>query len=1390
MTKVIKAVVGVVITAVGVVTGNFALVAAGVSMVGGALLGPKVPKTDRTAVAAQLQLGEVPRAAIVGRAGIDGSLVDAFNYGGKYGTDWEVLVIALADHECDALEGFFVNESYHAFSADGAVSGFNGQLEVYWRSGTWDQTVPSILTSHGPGWTANDRGRSVAHVVVAYKADEPDAENPVWSGRRPQFKWVVRGLKCYSARLDTSVGGSGAHRRDNPATWEWTENLIDIRYNWVRGIYAGNLVDQPEMLLIGRGLSDIEAPPANVFARANLCDEVVESEPRYRAGGLILASEAFIDVENAFAAACAGVIVQREGSVEIDPGEARSSVASFDDGNLIVGRSVRYSDIPGEQDQSWVNTVVARFVDPTQRWIKRAAPVKRVIADITADRGPREQSLELDFVTSGKQAQRVAEINRRLGRLWGRGRVPLPPEFSEVEEGDWVTWTSDRHLGGGSKVFRVEAWQSDEGWRPTLTLREIAASVYSDGAPASDTAVGVQQDPPSALEAPGVSAWTATAGALSGIGIRSPALIVTGATDDPAASFVRFEYVQSATVPGPSTEWTEAGTARPSVTRREIPVAANAQYYVAVSYVVDGIAGARRVLGPIATGAFLYADGTPVEDLQPAEPGATEGAVVPTPGSGASGNVKDEGGNLYDPGELLNASMELTPSGQLQFRPLPGSDAVPCGQITLPDIGAASEAALRRAEDDVDALANAVATALDEASRTRETFTDAGFFVDEATGQFRIHAVEQTTERLNTVDIRLDAAEASINLRATTNYVDQAIAAAVLDPSQTADLDAIFVRLTAAELDIDGLEATVTTLATVTELTALTGRVTTAESELDALEGTVSTKVDTTTFNALETRVTSAETTLTALGDTAQIVNAVTSIRLIEREVDANAEGALAALVQDDRNQRDQVAAVASARQELRTEITDGLTAEATARLALQAEVANNAASLATESLTRASEDAALASQISALEASTDTSVAALTASIGAEQTARTNADSALAADITALEADLATETSQRTAAITAEQQARVDGDAAEAAARTALAARVTTAEADIDANTAAITAEQTARATADSAIAASVTALTTTVDENSATLTTFGESIDGLEARFGVRLDVNGRVTGFVQNNDGTQGNFVLVADNFEIIDPDLGPGGTPLTVFQILNGVISGSALNFDDVIGDNRPENNADVTATAQRSIVPQFPIIEVRQYEAGNVGDRTVSHFAKRGETAIGGGTWSLPSVLLGAGTASINSSTGLVTLSGVAQSGAYTVRYTHTDGGQTELPVNVTFIPQEATVRSISATPSIVTWFQSSTTSRTVAHVAAQGSTTLTGGTWSLVSTSGMTASINSSTGLVTVSNATGNGNYRVRYTHTDTVETELVVNLTYYPASDPGAPTDPNYNEP
>lgn len=596
MSKVFRIIIGAALIIAGAVTGNFTLILAGVQLVGSALLEPSRPK-NRAAAAAQLQLGEQPRQAVLGRAAVAGSLVDAFNYGGDYGTDWEVLVIALADHRCDALEGFYVDDTYVAFAADGMVSGFNNQLQVYWRNGQWTQSVPSILTTNGPGWTANDRGRGVAYVVVAYKADAPDADNPVYPSGRPRFRWVLRGLRCYDPRLDTTVGGSGSHRRDNPATWAWSENPIVIRHNWVRGIYAGDLVTQPEMLLVGRGLSATEAPPANVFARANLCDETVGGQARYKIGGIVSANEPFIDVESDFAAAVAGVISQPEGAVEVDPGQAKSAIVTFTDDDLLVGSSVTWNErILGQQDEGWINTVAARFVDPAQRWVIRSAPVRRDTADVIADGGPREAQPQLDFVTNQPQAQRIAEIIRRFGRLWGRGTITLPPRFAFIEEGDWVQWQSARYFGGATLTFRVEGWGSNAAWHHQLSLRQISASVFSDTAPLDDGSVAIDQSPPPAVGAPGASAWTASAGAAG-------LLVITGATDVSSARSVVFEYVRQTAAPDGSTVWTDAGTSRPDVTRREIATSQAGTYYAAVSYVIDGVRGARRVLGPVTISA-------------------------------------------------------------------------------------------------------------------------------------------------------------------------------------------------------------------------------------------------------------------------------------------------------------------------------------------------------------------------------------------------------------------------------------------------------------------------------------------------------------------------------------------------------------------------------------------------------------------------------------------------------------------------------------------------------------------------------------------------------------------------------------------------------------------
>jgi len=607
MSKVIGAIVGSVLLAGATLlsggTLTAALIAGGLSLLGSAITALAQPGAGpRQAAETTLQLGESPRQALFGEAATAGSLLDAFNYGGDNGTDWEVLLIALADHECDSLRGFYVGDEYHVFGGNGAVSGFNSQLVVHFLPGTEAQAWPSFVTTYGPGWTADDNCAGVACIAVAYKADQPEQENPVWTSGRPNFLWVLRGMKCYQARKDSTVpGGSGSHRWNDPSTWEWTHNAIECRYQFQRGIYALNRIDDPDQLLLGRGLSAVEAPPERSIAPAVVCAEAVDlkaggTEPRYSFNGLIGADEDFQTAEDYFAAATGGVILQTEGTVEVEPGQAKSVAAEIVDTDLLSLAPVKYEEFRGEADPEWVNTVFPGYVAPDQKYKMHTAPTRRVYADVIADRGPRNATPKIKHVTSNTQAQRIGEILRRMGRLTATATIPLGPRFAHLEEGDWIGWTSARHFGGGRKVWRIESIERDARWRSTLTLREISAAVFSwdaDTDELTDTSEANQQTVPGVVNAPGEAAWSVTGGLSGG----QPALLITGAIDNAYADTIRFEYRESG-----ATTWIAAGEHGRDLTDKVISgLDAATAYDVSIRYIILTPTD-RRIIGPATTG--------------------------------------------------------------------------------------------------------------------------------------------------------------------------------------------------------------------------------------------------------------------------------------------------------------------------------------------------------------------------------------------------------------------------------------------------------------------------------------------------------------------------------------------------------------------------------------------------------------------------------------------------------------------------------------------------------------------------------------------------------------------------------------------------------------------
>ncbi|MDP3405041.1 MAG: phage tail protein [Brevundimonas sp.] len=464
------------------------------SKVAGALTGKsKQALKERQASVTSLTLGEAPREAILGLLAVGGSLADVWNWGGEYGTDNVTRNIILADHECEGLEGYYVDDVYYPYLGSGVQPGFNGTLTIDFRNATADGHAPPDFAV-ARGWEEDDRMTSMAHVWVTTKFDEK-----VWTQGQPRFRWVVRGLRCFDER-------NGDVWEDR-STHSFSRNPAVLRYALARGIYAEGHHGEPEHLLIGRGLSADEAPPERMIAPANVCDEHVDGVSRYYADAVIGADMDFITVEQMFADAMAGVIVQHEGGVEVEPGQAKAVVVTITDADLVVGEQVVFSPFLSDADGGRINTVVPRFIDPAQGYVDHSGPVRRDLDDIAEDGGPREMTLALPIVTGAAVADRNAEIARRLARLEGRASIVLPPEYAWLEEGDWIAWTSDRFFDGATVRFRIEGQSLDEAWRMRLSLREIASSVYGVPDPIEDTAEAPPPPVPvDALTLPGASA--------------------------------------------------------------------------------------------------------------------------------------------------------------------------------------------------------------------------------------------------------------------------------------------------------------------------------------------------------------------------------------------------------------------------------------------------------------------------------------------------------------------------------------------------------------------------------------------------------------------------------------------------------------------------------------------------------------------------------------------------------------------------------------------------------------------------------------------------------------------------------------------------------------------
>lgn len=441
-------------------------------------------------------------------------------YQNSYGNSRKFLqlVYLLADWQCDGLQAVWIDgvrKTLTPVSIPGGnteharftVQDFGGDFVIRFFDGRFDQSADAeLIANDNPDgrWTTADRLRGICYVSLTLSYDEDK-----FSGGIPECLFEFRGARLYDWRKDSTAGGSGSHRWDNPSTWEWSDNPAVCDYNYRRGFYRAG------QLLVGMGANAADLITNQYTAAANICDETLteggQSVRRYRVSAIATADQEHRVICGVFADACAGFSYERAGQFAIVAGAAQTTVAALTTADLVRGAPVVLS-AKRSRDQL-MNAAFGTFLDASQGFEEVSFDPIIVPGWETEDGERRGRSFDFPYIPSRFQARRVATIRLNETRGWqATAEITVSYRFLLLEPGDWITFN---HPALGTRTYRIMARTRNAERTITLSLSEIAAGAYS----------GITQ--PVVLTPPAVPAAPARAQTVSGFAL-SPGLETSG----------------------------------------------------------------------------------------------------------------------------------------------------------------------------------------------------------------------------------------------------------------------------------------------------------------------------------------------------------------------------------------------------------------------------------------------------------------------------------------------------------------------------------------------------------------------------------------------------------------------------------------------------------------------------------------------------------------------------------------------------------------------------------------------------------------------------------------------------------------------------------------------
>lgn len=1108
--------------------------------------------------------GTDPQGTVLGRYATSGHL----EYQGSHGGNFRYLcfVIAVGDLPGVSLSRVIIDGEYSELgSVAHADFGFplqsksdeagNDRGWVRFIDGTHTTAEAYLVDKFGLDeerpWTEDHILTGIPHVILTF-----DRLDRMFPNGRPDVRFELEGPALYDPRQDSTVGGTGSQLWADPATWAPTRNLMVIGYNVFRGLTL------PCGRIWGGQLPAEDLPLDWWTVAMDSCDTPVgdNQRPRFEGGFEVRFEEEPADfLEELFSSANAEIYELGGYWYPLVAGSA-APIVDIGDSDILVSEPEHYKPFPGAE--TTFNAVTITHPSPNALW--NAATLETItMQDWVAEDGrQRLFELRLPMVSSPAQCRQIGKSLLRDNRRFRRHRFSLPPDYFHLQPLQTIRLT---HAVNNYtlKTFKITEVVYDlRALNVGISLQETEpddfASDLTFELPELAQVTGAPQTPDA-----GVPGFAVTGIRLKdengddrGVAIRATWLSGLEGTTTALA----FE----ARVAGGADDRVSASTSDVSALKFNLePVQANRPYEVQAKAIARRRSTKWSVWLPVTT---------PDVRLGP-------DALSPEFWQAVSDDAAEAAGNLD--AALVTA----------RIVPLESEITRVDRHLELRDVEQRSVAQA------LGVVNSQILWASERLSQVQSTFADAGIVTDPETGTVRIYGLVATEEKISEAEIRLDAAEANINLSASIAYVDQTVTDALLDPSQIPLLATLQLQVNQVMLDLDAAEAAITLKADQLTVNGMDVRLSTAEVAIDAATGQIALKVDQTEFNSYSTRLQSAEITLSNI-DGPQISQTVADTRSLLDGQSAGNVATLGALLQQFEDGERLKQQIAYASQDLHARVDEEGSARASITTSLGAAIGDATALIQQETKVRVTENAARAADIQTLQAQAGETEGAITeinrvAANSASGTARAvhqiqldvvvvqgnisaNADAlqGVTTRVTASE-DAVDAVAQYAVDLNARLETAESGLSGQSSAQALLTSRVTSAEATLTSQGQDLVSLDNRLDSAESGISGQSTAqaqLSSRVTSAEGTLTSQGQDLVSLDDRLGsAESGLTGHATALQQLDTQVADNKGQIsAQAIAITSLTTTLDGNTANISQVMtsqNGILAEYALRIDN-------------------------------------------------------------------------------------------------------------------------------------------------------------------------------------------------------------------------------